>query len=240
LNKRLIEGDELPMRIEFEVLGESHTIRRASSVTGLQTGRWQPAMSENQSVTGWIESLKEGDEAAAQSLWQRYFQRLAGLARQRLGAGQRRVQDEDDIAISVFKSLCERAERGDLAGLEGRDDLWRLLATITLRKVAGQVRDASRQKRGGGLVRGDSVFSEEGGLDAVASTEPTPDFLHQLAEEQHRLLEALADETLRRIALWKMEGWTGDEIAGKLGITRRSVERKVERIRELWKGELRP
>lgn len=57
-------------------------------------------------------------------------------------------------------------------------------------------------------------------------------------DEHRRLLDALDDDTLRSIALWKMEGWTGQEIAGKLGITRRSIERKVERIRELWKGEL--
>ena len=195
-------------------------------------------MPEHQSVTWWLENLKDGNEAAAESLWQRYFQRMAALARQRLGEGQRRVQDENDIAVSVFKSLCERAERGDLAGLAGRDELWRLLATVTLRKVAGQIRDASRQKRGGGLVRGDSVYAEAGGLDEVAGTEPTPEFLHQLADEHQRLLNALDDDTLRSIALWKMEGWTGQEIAGKLGITRRSVERKVERIRELWKGEL--
>ena len=195
-------------------------------------------MSDNQSVTWWLENLKEGDEAAAQFLGQRYFQRLAGLARQRLGEGHRRVQDEDDIALSVFKSLCERAGRGDLGGLDGRDELWRLLATITLRKVAAQVRDATRQKRGGGRVRGDSVWGEGEGLDQIAGTEPTPEFLHQLADEHQRLLAALGDDTLRRIALWKMDGWTGDEIAGELGITRRSVERKLERIRELWKGEL--
>ena len=90
-------------------------------------------MANNQSVTWWIQSLKEGDEQAAQELWQRYFQRMAALARQRLGENSRRVQDEHDIAISVFKSLCEGAGRGDLAGLGGRDDLWRLLATITVR-----------------------------------------------------------------------------------------------------------
>lgn len=195
-------------------------------------------MSENQSVTLWIQGIKAGDDDDAAALWQRYFERLAGLARQRLGEGQRRVQDEDDIAATVFHSLCERAERGDLAGLEGRDELWRLLATITIRKVAEQIRDATRQKRGGGRVRGDSVCDAEGGLDGVAGSEPTPEFLHQLAEEHQRLLAALGDETLGRIAVWKLEGWTGDEIAGKLGLTRRSVERKLERIRELWKGEL--
>ena len=185
-----------------------------------------------------MQDLKQGDEQAAQALWQRYFGRLVGLARQRLGEGQRRVQDEDDIAVSVFKSLCERAERGDLASLEGRDELWRLLATITVRKVAAQVRDATRQKRGGGLVRGDSVYDETSGLDAIAGTDPTPDFLHQLAEEHQQLLASLEDDTLRKIASWKLEGWRGQEIAEKLGITRRSVERKLELIRERWKAEL--
>ena len=189
-------------------------------------------------VTWWIENLKGGDEDAAQSLWQRYLQRLAGLARERLGEAHRRVQDEDDIALSVFKSICQRAQRGSLASLASRDDLWRLLATITVRKAAAQVRHATRQKRGGGLVRGDSVYADAGGLAEVAGPEPTPAFLHQLAEEHQQLLEALEDDTLRKIALWKMEGWTGQEIAEKLGITRRCVERKLERIRERWKSEL--
>jgi len=89
-------------------------------------------------------------------------------------------------------------------------------------------------------VRGDSVYTEGGGLAEVAGPEPTPALLHELAEQHHQLLQALEDDTLRKIALWKMEGWTGQEIADKLGITRRSVERKVERIRERWKAELNP
>ena len=32
------------------------------------------------SVTHWIRQLKAGDREAAQQLWQRYFQRLVGLA----------------------------------------------------------------------------------------------------------------------------------------------------------------
>ena len=196
-------------------------------------------MANNQSVTWWIQELKQGDEQAAHELWQRYFQRMAALARQRLGENGRRVQDEDDVAIKVFKSLCEGAGRGDFAALDGRDDLWRLLATITSRKVAQHFRHEGRQKRGGGQVRGDSILdSGEDGLKAIASVEPTPEFLHELADEHQRLLALLDDGMLRNIAVWKLEAWTGREIAEKLGITRRSVERKLERIRELWKGEL--
>ena len=36
------------------------------------------------SVTVWIDSLKAGDADAAQKLWQRYFETLVRLARDRL------------------------------------------------------------------------------------------------------------------------------------------------------------
>ncbi|HIL68346.1 MAG TPA: RNA polymerase subunit sigma-70 [Verrucomicrobia bacterium] len=157
----------------------------------------------------------------------------------------RRVLDENDIAISAFKSLCAGAERGRLDHVGDRDDLWRLLATITARKVSGQVRHDTRQKRGEGRVRGHSVFEgspsnpEGDGFDAIAGDEPTPEFLCQLAEEHRRLLQTLGDEVLVQIAEWKLEGWTGGEIADKLGLSRRSTERKLERIRECWKRELK-
>lgn len=195
-------------------------------------------MSEDHSITWWIQDLKGGSEEAAHVLWQRYFQRMAGLARHLLGEGRRRVQDEDDIASSVFRSLCECATRGELEEMVDREDLWRLLTGITLKRVAVEVRNASRQKRGGGWVRGDSIFMDDAGLESVPGNEPTPALLHQVAEENRRLLDSLNNDTLRQIATWKMEGWTGDEIARELGVTRRSVERKVERIRELWRGEL--
>ncbi len=195
-------------------------------------------MLNDQSVTWWVAELKGGEEQAAQELWERYFHRMAALARQRLGEGGRRVRDENDIALSAFKSLCEGAERGELTP-SSRDDLWRLLARITIRKVAQQFRDEGRQKRGGGTVRGESVLDgATDGFDGIAGPEPTPAFLHQLADEHARLLAAPGDDVLRRIAVWKLEGWTGAEMATELGITRRSVERKLERIRELWKGEL--
>ena len=46
--------------------------------------------------------------------------------------------------------------------------------------------------------------------------EPTPAFAAQVAEEWQRLLESLADDDLRTIAVSKMEGYTTEEIAAKL------------------------
>src|SRR2546427_163477 len=69
----------------------TRNLRRVPRAAHLRPAGPASIMPQNQSVTWWIENLKGGDEAAAQSLWQRYFQRLAGLARERLGEGHRRV-----------------------------------------------------------------------------------------------------------------------------------------------------
>ena len=53
-----------------------------------------------------------------------------------------------------------------------------------------------------------------------------------------RLLACLGDGELRSVALWKLEGLSNDEIAQRLGCVRRSVERKLQLIREVWSYEL--
>jgi DNA-binding CsgD family transcriptional regulator len=47
----------------------------------------------------------------------------------------------------------------------------------------------------------------------------------------------LGSETLRSIALWKMEGYTNEEIAAKLGCVRFTVDRKLRAIRAAWSGD---
>ncbi len=196
------------------------------------------------SVTEWIGKLQAGDDEAARQLWRRYFERLVELARRRLGTAPRRVADEEDVALSVFRCLCQGAEHGQFADLAGRDELWRLLVVLTEHKVIDQRRVDTGQKRGGGRVRGDSAFPEPsdgdaaGGFDQIAGNVPTPEFLVILADEHERLMISLTDERLRRIAESKLLGYTNGEIADGLGLTRRSVERKLQRIREIWTQEL--
>ncbi len=188
-----------------------------------------------ESVTTWIGQLKAGDHAAAERLWNEYFHRLVGLARAKLGDRPRREADEEDLALSAFHSLCHGAERGRFPELLDRDNLWRLLATITANKALNQVRDASRQKRGGGAVRGESAFIAPGdGLGEIIGAEPTPVFAAQMAEEYNRLLESLDDAELASIARWRMEGFNTDEIAAKLNKSPSTVERKLRVIRTIW------
>jgi hypothetical protein len=42
------------------------------------------------------------------------------------------------------------------------------------------------------------------------------------------------------VAQWKLEGYTNDEIAARLGCVRRSVERMLQLIRHLWQEEGSP
>jgi len=85
-------------------------------------------------------------------LWERYFARLVGLARQKLRSTPRRAADEEDVALSAFDSFCRQAEAGRFPQLLDRDNLWRLLVTVTARKAFHLIRDKNRQKRGGGVV----------------------------------------------------------------------------------------
>jgi DNA-directed RNA polymerase specialized sigma24 family protein len=191
----------------------------------------------NGSVSRWIGQLPAGNALAAQQLWQRYFHRLVDLARQRLRGAPRRAADEEDVALSAFASFCRAAEQGRFPLLADRDGLWRLLVVITARKAAHLRRDEGRHKRGGGMQRISEAAGEEDEesiLSQVLSSEPTPEMAAQVSEECRRLLAKLGDENLRKVALLRMEGYTVEEIAGRLGRVERTVKRRLEIIRDIW------
>jgi DNA-directed RNA polymerase specialized sigma24 family protein len=193
-------------------------------------------MTAGGSVTCWLGQLQAGNRAAAEELWQRYFRRLVGLARKRLEGAPRRVADEEDVALSAFDSFCRNAEGGRFPDLQDRDGLWQLLVTITARKACHLLRDAARLKRGGGIVA-EPRQNEEPSLEEVVGSEPTPEFAAQVAEEYQRLLKQLPNAELEAVAVWKMEGYSNDEIAAKLSCAPRSVQRKLELIRKTWEKE---
>jgi RNA polymerase sigma factor (sigma-70 family) len=197
------------------------------------------------SVTFWIEGLKAGDAAAVQELWQRYFTTLVRLARAALRDAPQTAEDAEDAALSAFDSFCTGVAQGRFPRLDDRDNLWRILVTITRRKVLDQVERQRRQKRGGaGAVEPVPVPGRDRDRDAVAlpldaltSPQPTPEFAAMVADECRRLLALLADERQRQIAILRMEGYTNEEIAQRLGCGLRSVVRKLDLIRKTWLAE---
>ena len=189
------------------------------------------------SVTRWISALKQGDQAAASGLWESYFRRLVGLARVRLRDGPRLVADEEDVALSAFDSFCRRAQAGQFRRLDDREDLWQILALITVRKATRHRKYEGRKSRGMGRIRSLTELTREG-LETIGGDEPTPELAAQFIEQFQRLMEQLGDSSLRSVVTFKLEGYTNDEIAARLGCVTSTVERKLARIRGEWAGEL--
>src|SRR6516225_10624561 len=103
-------------------------------------------MAPSGSITALIERLEAGDHEAAQPLWERYYPRLVGLARERLRGTPRRVADEEDVALSAFDSFCRGVQEGRFPQLTDREDLWQVLAVIIQRKASNLIKHERRQK----------------------------------------------------------------------------------------------
>jgi len=198
-------------------------------------------MPDSDDVTRWISRLADGSDEAAQVIWEKYFSKLVGFARRKLQDAPRRSFDEEDVAISAMFSFYRGLEAGRFERVEDRDDLWKLLVTITARKIYAQRRSAMTEKRGGGKVRGESIFQQfdssdefQRGIGDVLGDEPSPELANMLVENTQQYLDCLDDESLQDIARLKLEGWTNDEIAKKQNCVRRTIERRLERIRDKW------
>jgi RNA polymerase sigma factor (sigma-70 family) len=193
------------------------------------------------SVTRLIRLLRSDDSAerdlAAQLIWQRYFRDLLELARNNLDRRIPRREDEEDVLQSMYKSFCLRQQRGEF-DLSGRDALWKLLVTITLRKARNAAKKQMRDRRDIAheqtLADRDDPEAAGWALEQMDAAGPSPAEAVLLNEALERRLEALADPQLRRIALLRLEGYTNREIADRDGRTERSIERRMERIRSKW------
>jgi RNA polymerase sigma factor (sigma-70 family) len=182
----------------------------------------------SQSITRLIRAVQDGSSSAVRPLLAAYFDRLVRLASTRLRNMPGLGGYDEDLALRSFHSVYERlrdpARPLDLAG---RDDLWRLLAVRTISRAIDLIR-----RHRPGEVPGDDEVAQ------LLAREPTPEEAAEVADECRRLLDSLEEPQLRQIALWKVEGYTNEDIAARLDCVPRTIERKMSRIRLLWKHEL--
>jgi hypothetical protein len=196
------------------------------------------------SVTQLLGQLRSEDPSvhndAAAAIWNQYCNLLLELACQNLSQRLQRRIGADDIVQHAFKSFFLRQQRGQY-DLADRNDLLRLLVRITLNKVRGAANRESRRRRDyrrdetGSSVAARADSDDAWLLEQIESGRPTPDEAAMLADEAERKLATLPHD-LRRIALYKLEGYTNAEMAefpeNRCSI--RTVERKLRLIREAW------
>jgi DNA-directed RNA polymerase specialized sigma24 family protein len=198
---------------------------------------------EGEDVTRWFRALEKGDERAAEELWEYCVPKMLAHSRRRLPESFRKALDEEDIALSAFRSLCARARRGDLQSIQGRTELLKLLSVITTRKTLNYIKRETREKRGSGKVRGESWFgsAQSGGdrlstdgIDGFEGPSDSPELMAQYTEQCKQMLDELEDPVLETVVLLRLEGYTIAEIAERMSCAKRTVERRLSLIREIW------
>ena len=174
-----------------------------------------------------LERIRNGDDLAVAELLNRYTDRLIALARTRLSKKMARRLDPEDIVQSACRSFFRNAREG-LCEVRDSDDLWRLLAAITVHKAVRQVRRQTAAKR--------AISAEEstgaGGIMQVVSPEalahdPLPDDAALLVEETELMMGCLSS-LHRRILQLCLQGHDVDEVAEQAGCSERTVQRAMK------------
>jgi DNA-directed RNA polymerase specialized sigma24 family protein len=179
--------------------------------------------------------LQAGETAAAEALWARYFAQLVELARLHLAAHVRRAADAEDVALASFADFCAGAAAGRFPRLGDRNDLWRLLLTITLRHARNLATYETRDRRDSRRRLPTDLFDlPEAALGWLAADSPDPALAAEVADQLGHLLGLLPDPDLRRVARDLLAGYTAAEIARRHGSSLRTVERRFQRIRQCW------
>lgn len=196
-------------------------------------------MSNSTNVSHWINLVKAGDSAAANRIWQHYFDRLVRSVRGRLYGRNRAVSDEEDIVLSVFESFYNAAENGRFPDLSDRDDLWRLLLRMAARKVVDKRRYDLRQRRGGNVkLHSLDHAGDDGNIIEAIGDEPSPEMVLMMQEAVEQLFSHLGVGQLRDLAGAKLEGYSNAELAQRFGCSERTIERRLHLIREKCQQEL--
>jgi DNA-directed RNA polymerase specialized sigma24 family protein len=190
-------------------------------------------MTDPSSISEWILHFRtSGDEVAALRLWDRIHPRVRELARRWIARmGIPVAFDEDDVTISVFATLCDRLRSGQLPNLNDRDGLWRLLVLMTARKANDHAKNSRAQKRSNGQNNPDVALQA---ISELRDTQLEPSIEVMMEDQCQSMLKALGDPALETVVLLKLEGYSNVEIAEKMNYSRRTIQRMLELVKDIW------
>ena len=221
----------------FFAEGVGTNLERFVQVVNTATSERDVTVSESTSKT-LLDRIQSGDELAAEELLKQFADRLVALARSRLSRKLSRRVDPEDVVQSACRSFFRHAYSGRYQTSDG-DDLWRLLATITIRKSAQHARLHNAKRR---TVRQEESAACGGPLQLVApealAREPSPEEATALLEETQETMRSLS-ELHRRILELTLQGHSVDEVAERAKCSERTVERALKLARDRLKSRLK-
>jgi RNA polymerase sigma-70 factor (ECF subfamily) len=171
------------------------------------------------------------DSSADRAEFDRFTNRLIGLARNHLNARLQHKVDPEDVVQSAFKSFINRYGDQDVPAHHDVDGLWSLLTLITIRKCADRARYYGADRRDASREAIASPGAKTEPWREVAGREPTPEHATSLAEIVENILRELSPDE-RPVVELSLQGYTTREISERLGRAERSVRRLRERLRQ--------
>ncbi len=181
-----------------------------------------------------LDLYKAGSETAATQLFDKYCEQLLRLAEKRIGARMNSRVDPEDVVQSAFRTFFGRA-KADKFTFEDQDDLFKLLVRITVHKTLRQIAFHRAAKRNPSAEAGHGENANEMLLQAMAAG-PTPETEVALIDQFETFMSQLPAKD-RQILELRIEGYSTEEIAGKIGSYDRKVRRVLERIRGLAEAQ---
>ena len=177
-----------------------------------------------------LDRYRDGDDAAAAPLFERYSARLLALVRSRLSQRLQRRIDPEDVVQSAYRSFFVHARAAEFTAEED-GDLWRLLDSITLHKLWRQAKHHRARKRALDRERhgvGDELIS----ISQVAAREPTVADVVLADDELRWLLEQLEPLEQQAVKL-RIENVPLVEITARLEISERTIRRWLAKAKAL-------
>lgn len=195
-------------------------------------------MPDESSFVELMRRLHARDAGAATTVFTRYARRLVELARHKLYDRLNGKVDGDDIVQSVYRTFFRRHAAGEFE-IKQEEDLWRLLALITVRKC-GRWREHFqaakldvRREITPEFSSDESVYRWE-----AAGEEPTPVEAATLAETLQRIMESLPSEVHRQVLSLQLQGYTPTEISDRVRRTAATVRRILAGLRDQIERQL--
>jgi RNA polymerase sigma-70 factor (ECF subfamily) len=185
-------------------------------------------MSQVDSFDELMARLKAGDQGVETLVFRRYVQRLIALAGRQFDAELRDRADVEGVVQSACKSFFLRQRRGEFE-LDGWDELWSMLATITLRKCANR-RDYLRASRRNARREASWTVAAGEGFQ-IPDRAPTPLEAAIFSETFQQFIESLGPAD-RPIVQQILMGYTAEEVAKELDCSERTVRRVRQRAKQ--------
>lgn len=174
-----------------------------------------------------------GSDSAAQALHDLLQPKVLAAVRKRLPQHLRRRVDSVDFAQDAWTRFYNEGIRR--YGLSSRREVTAFLRTVARNLVLDELRRSRTLPPQSEIVRQSSIDTDSTGHVEPPGPDPTPSQVVMNREEWNHFL-AKQPPVFRRMLEMHRLGYTRDAIARSLNVSRRTVDRMMERLLKKWSG----